>query len=71
MLSGERKNKTDDAERGGVELTDAKAEMTDAAQSRQDIKDRQRETRDRREKSDRDQAFQHIQSITGRDFRQR
>jgi hypothetical protein len=45
--------------------------MTYAAQLKQETKDQQRQTRDRTEKSDRDQVFQRVQSITGRDFRHR
>lgn len=46
-------------------------EQTDAAQAKEEKRDRQRQAIDQREKSDKDQVFQHIQSVTGRDFRQR
>jgi ATP-dependent exoDNAse (exonuclease V) alpha subunit len=46
-------------------------EMSDAAQAKEEKRDRDRQARDGREKSDKDQVFQHIQSVTGRDYRQR
>ena len=68
---GDTARSSDSNRADAEEQTDAKGEVSDASLSKEEKRERQREVRDQREKSDKDQVFQYVQSVTGRDYRQR